>query len=77
MSQDTNGYYQKFRVIDNRTGEEVTEPTFTLKLLSDPFARHAVLTYAQDIAEQNPQLLQDLNDHFDRWEKMGVLSAPP
>jgi hypothetical protein len=43
-------YYKKFTVIDNRTGEEVEERTFTLKIDSDPFAGPALLAY-RDAAE--------------------------
>lgn len=46
------GFYKKFTVIDNRTNEEVTERTFTLKIDSDPFAKSALKAY-RDAAETN------------------------
>jgi len=42
---ENTGYYKKFIVIDNRTGEEVVGRTFTLKLDSDPFALPALKAY--------------------------------
>ena len=47
---ENTGYYDKFTVIRNSTGETVDEPTFTVLLESDPFALTAMEAYA-DVAE--------------------------
>lgn len=54
------GLYKKFKIIDMETGEEDTSPSFTLKPVSDPAAREAILSYATYILESNPELYTDL-----------------
>lgn len=49
MPEDA-GLYKKFTVIDNRTGEEVDEFTFTLKPTTDPMAWAALREYRNEAA---------------------------
>jgi hypothetical protein len=49
---ENTGYYKKFTVIDNRTGKEVDEETFTLKLESDPLAPAALRAYIDAAANR-------------------------
>ena len=60
--ENDKGYYQRYTVIDNRAGEEVDGPTFTLNLDTDPDARVALECYAEAIREKNPALYDDLVD---------------
>lgn len=57
--QDTRGYYEKFTVIDNRTGEVYPYKTFTIKI-SDPHSGPALLAYAGSVRTENPSLFRDL-----------------
>jgi hypothetical protein len=61
-----DGLHKKFTVIDNRTGEEVDEFTFTLKPESDPMAYAALETYrdAADIEGGYEELVEDLDQFF-------------
>ena len=59
-----DGYWQKYRVIDNRTGEEVHERTFTIKLDSDPHAAAAMRAYANAVWGDNPTLADELWNMF-------------
>lgn len=58
------GYWQKYRVIDNTTGEELTEKTFTMKIETDPHARAALLAYAQSCESMSPELAADIRGMF-------------
>ena len=62
MPENDKGYYKKYTIIDNRTGDEVDDATFTLNLDTDPDARVALEAYAEAIREKNPSLYQDLMD---------------
>jgi hypothetical protein len=62
MPETDKGYYQKYTVIDNRTGEEVEGRTFTLNLDTDPHAAEALVCYAEAIENENPTLYRDLLD---------------
>jgi hypothetical protein len=46
------GLYKKFTVINNETGEEVQEQTFTLNPQTDPIAKSALLHYASETPNQ-------------------------
>jgi hypothetical protein len=63
-TRDAKGYYKKFTVTDNRTGEEVDEETFTIKMHSDPHARAALLAYADSVEVENAELARDLRARF-------------
>jgi hypothetical protein len=58
------GYYQKYTVIDNRTGDPVEGRTFTLNLDTDPFAMGALAAYREAIHEDGGygNLVADLDD---------------
>lgn len=60
MPENDKGYYQKYTVIDNRTGEEVEGQTFTLNLDTDPAAKVAMQAYAEAIMQDNPTLYADI-----------------
>jgi hypothetical protein len=57
---DTRPYYNKFLVVRRETGEEVTEPTFTLIPSHDKHAKVALLAYADACEDDNPALANDL-----------------
>lgn len=57
---DNKRLYDKFTVIDNRTGDRVQDQTFTLIPSRDPAARIAVQAYADTIEADNPDLAADL-----------------
>lgn len=59
---DPKGYYEKFTVIRNDTGEEVTEPRFTLIPSHDEHAKAALLAYADSCESENPGLAADLRE---------------
>lgn len=54
------GYYKKFTVIRNDTGEEVTEDTFTLIPAHDEHAIPALEAYAAACEADNPDLARDI-----------------
>lgn len=58
---DPNGYYEKFTVTRNSTGEQITGFRFVL-LLNDEHARRALLAYADSCESENPTLANDLRD---------------
>lgn len=62
MSYTEGGYYNKFEVFKN--GERVQERCFTLQPDNDPHALHAILTYADSVEDENPELAKDLRDAF-------------
>jgi hypothetical protein len=57
---DTRGYYKKFTVVREDTGEEVVEDTFTLIPAHDDWAIPALLAYADACEAEAPQLAADL-----------------
>jgi hypothetical protein len=63
-SQFPQGYWEKYNVIDNRTGEMVKGRTFTFLLDSDPHAEVAMLAYARAIQNENPTLATDIWEMF-------------
>lgn len=75
------GLYNKYTIIDNRTGEVVTEECFVLKPKTDEAARIALKTYADAIDYEkpygefwtdfkgNPKLASDIRKMIDHIEK--------
>ncbi len=59
------GLYKKYTVIDNRTGEEVDEFTFTLKPEGDPLAYQALATYRDEADIEGGY--EELVDALDAW----------
>ena len=59
------GLYPKYKVINNRTGEEVKDACFIMKPETDEAARVAILAYAN--ATDNKKLADDLR----KWIKYG------
>lgn len=62
---DPKGYYEKFTVIRNDTGEEVTDFRFTLIPSHDPHAEVALRAYADAVEAENPQLARELRERLD------------
>lgn len=58
--RDEQGYYKKFTIIRNETGEEVTEDTFTLIPAHDEYAIPALEAYAKACEADNPELAADI-----------------
>jgi hypothetical protein len=54
-SDKPRGLHHKYVVVNKETGEEVTEPSFVLKL-DDPHAQLAALVFASSVSRENPQL---------------------
>jgi hypothetical protein len=65
MPSTTEGLYQKYTIIDNRTGAVIGDRTFTLNLDTDPDAAVALNAYAEAIRDKNPALYSDLLDWLD------------
>lgn len=65
---ENSGLFKKYTVYQD--GEEVAAPTFTLKPITDPAAREAIMTYAAFILGDNPQLYTDLVDWINRIEEV-------
>lgn len=60
--RDVDAHYPKFKVIDNRTGQEVDPATcFTLIPSRDPNATVALRAYADAVRAELPQLAADLD----------------
>ena len=55
---DPRGLYDKYKVVSNATGAEITD-CFVLRL-PDPHARRALRTYALCVHDENPQLATDI-----------------
>jgi hypothetical protein len=64
MPENDKGFYNKYTVIKNSTGEEVKEETFTFNLETDPHAEVAMLAYADAIEDVNPTLALDIREFF-------------
>jgi len=56
------GYYKKYTVIDNATGEEYEGRTFTIKIDEDPSAAAALEAYADDTRMRGFEVLADALD---------------
>jgi len=65
---DPKGYYEKFTVIRNDTGEEVKEFRFTLIPSHDPHAGTALRAYADAVEGENPTLAKELRERLDAGE---------
>jgi hypothetical protein len=63
-SEPSSGLWQKYNVIDRFSGDMVNEPTFTIKVNSDPHAEAALLAYARSVQNENPQLAREIMDYF-------------
>lgn len=50
----------KYSVTDRESGQVVTEPTFTIKVESDPHAKAALLAYAASVEAEDRKLANDL-----------------
>lgn len=59
---DKRGYYEKFKVIRNDTGEEVTDFRFVLIPSHDKHAAAALESYARSCESENPGLARDLRE---------------
>lgn len=57
---DPKGYYSKFSVFRQDTGERVLDPTFTLIPHHDVHAAVALVAYAASCEADNPGLAEDL-----------------
>lgn len=66
---DERGYYEKFTVIRNDTGEEVKGFRFTLIPSHDPHAGTALRAYADAVEAENPQLAEELRERLDADER--------
>ena len=53
------GWYHKYTIIKNSDGSEVVDG-FVLCPRTDPAARSALISYAHEIAAENPQLASDI-----------------
>jgi hypothetical protein len=68
---DGKGYYEKFRVIRNETGEEITNFRFVLipgLPSNDRHARVALRAYADSCEPENPGLARELRERLDALE---------
>jgi hypothetical protein len=63
---DDRGYYEKFKVVRNDTGEEITSFRFVL-LPHDPHARVALLAYADSVEGDNPELARELRERLAQY----------
>jgi hypothetical protein len=61
---DPKGYYEKFKVIYNDTGEEVTDFRVTLIPSHDPHAAVALRAYADAVEADNPQFAADIRERL-------------
>lgn len=62
MPEKNRGYYDKYTVTRNDTGETVAGPTFTLVVTRDPFAYDALRAYADACEDDNPTLAEELRE---------------
>lgn len=65
---DDKGYYEKFKVIRNDTGEEITDFRFVLipgLPSNDLHARVALRAYADSCESENPTLARELRERLD------------
>lgn len=60
MSEDSKGLYDKFTVIDNRTGAQHTGRKHFVMFFDDPECKAALETYALTVADRNPALANDI-----------------
>lgn len=58
MSDQEKGLYNKYKIINQETGQEATSECFVLKPAKDPAARAALSAYAK--ATDNQQLAADI-----------------
>lgn len=65
---DSRGYYEKFTVIRNDTGEEVRGFRFTLIPSHDPHAGTALRAYADAVETENPALARELRERLEAGE---------
>lgn len=59
---DTRGLYEKYTVIDNETGECITDRCLVLIPQKDVSARIAILWFASAVSKENPIFAKDLRD---------------
>lgn len=64
---DDRGYYEKFKVVRNDTGEEITSFRFVM-LPHDSHARVALRAYADSVEGENPELAQELRERLAQYE---------
>ena len=65
---DPAGYYEKFKVTRNSTGEEITEFRFVMipgPPSNDLHARTALRAYADSCEGENPGLANELRERLD------------
>jgi hypothetical protein len=65
---DPSGYYEKFKIVRNDTGEEITEFRFVLipgPPSNDPHARVALRAYADSCDSENSALARELRERLD------------
>lgn len=63
-SDSTTGLYDKYTIINNKSGEPIDEDAFVLKPDKDPAARKALITYA--VNTKNERLRNNLYDWVER-----------
>jgi hypothetical protein len=61
---DNRGYYEKYYVRNNETGEQITEFRFVLIPGRDEYAADALAAYADAVENDNPTLANDLREHL-------------
>ncbi len=66
---DPKGYYEKYTVIRNDTGEEVKDFRFTLIPSHDLYAGLALRVYAAAVEKHNPTLAKELRERLDAEEE--------
>lgn len=64
---DDRGYYEKFKVVRNDTGEEITSFRFVM-LPHDRHARAALRAYADSVEGENPELARELRERLTQYE---------